>query len=296
MELKNLSTFIQVVESGSFSVAAKALGYTQSTVSFQIGQLEEELDCRLFDRINHSISLTDRGEQLLQHALKIRQSMQEFQEDFSKNSEPEGQVRIVSSDSICEKMMLLNYSNFYSRYPGIKLVFSTANTDDMLEILDRNEADVVFTLDNHIYRKEYITVRESPVRLHFVTSPKSPLSGAGRLKVTDLMDYPFLLTEKGMSYRKILDEKLASMSLEVDPVLEAARTDILSYCVENGNGISFLPDFVTEQKVNEGKLVYLDVEGFNLTIWKQLICHRGKWISRPLSEFLEFVKEHEFIW
>lgn len=296
MEFRNLKTFLQVVESGSFTKASEELGYTQSTVSFQIKQLETELACSLFDRIGHRIKLTDRGELLLAHAIKIQQSMQEFEEDFRQTQAPSGQVHIVSSDSICEKMMLLNYRNFYKEYPGIKLIFSTANTDEMLTMLERNEVDVLFTLDDHIYIQDFIIAKESQVKLHFVTGASSPLAGRKNLHIEDLLGYPFLLTEKGMSYRKILDAKLAQLSIELEPVLEAGRTDILSYCIEEGNGISFLPDFVTEPKVREGKLVRLDVANFDLAIWKQLIYHRNKWLSAPITAFIEFVKKHEFIW
>ena len=65
MEIRNLITFVQVAELNSFTKAAKALGYSQSTISFQIKQLETELDCLLFERINHTISLTEKGRELL---------------------------------------------------------------------------------------------------------------------------------------------------------------------------------------------------------------------------------------
>ena len=61
MEIRNLITFIQVAELNSFTNAASQLGYSQSTVSFQIKALEEELDCLLFERINHTITLTSIG-------------------------------------------------------------------------------------------------------------------------------------------------------------------------------------------------------------------------------------------
>ena len=65
MELRNLITFTNVAELGSFTKAGEQLGYSQSTVSFQIKQLEEELGCLLFERINHTIALTERGHELL---------------------------------------------------------------------------------------------------------------------------------------------------------------------------------------------------------------------------------------
>ena len=72
MQLRNLITFIHVAELGSFTKAAEQLGYSQSTISFQIKQLEEELDCLLFERINHTITLTERGHELVYYAHQIR--------------------------------------------------------------------------------------------------------------------------------------------------------------------------------------------------------------------------------
>ena len=65
MELKNLETFIQVAELSSFTKAADKLGYSQSTISFQIKQLETSLDTQLFERINHTVTLTQRGKEVL---------------------------------------------------------------------------------------------------------------------------------------------------------------------------------------------------------------------------------------
>ena len=71
MELRNLITFIHVAELGSFTKAAEQLGYSQSTISFQIKQLEDELGCLLFERINHTITLTQRGHELVSYVCDI---------------------------------------------------------------------------------------------------------------------------------------------------------------------------------------------------------------------------------
>ena len=80
MELRNLITFIHVAELGSFTKAAEQLDYSQSTVSFQIKQLEDELECLLFERINHTITLTQRGHELVAYAHKICALTDEFKE------------------------------------------------------------------------------------------------------------------------------------------------------------------------------------------------------------------------
>ena len=83
MEIKNLISFINVAELGSFTRAAEILGYSQSTVSFQIKQLEDELGCLLFERINHTITLTERGHELVAYAHQVLTLTDEFKEKLS---------------------------------------------------------------------------------------------------------------------------------------------------------------------------------------------------------------------
>lgn len=294
MEIRNLITFVHVAELNSFTKAAKTLGYSQSTVSFQIKQLETELDCMLFERINHTISLTEKGREVLSYAQQIRHLTDEFKQNLNNPQELSGHVHIVTPDSICEMMLTQNYQKFYSHYPKISLKFSTADTDDMFRILNHNEADVIFTLDSHIYHQDYIIAKEERISTHFVTGSDSPLAGKKNLSIRDIMDQPFILTEKKMGYRRVFDETLAQMSISIHPVMEIGRTDLITAALEKGVGISFLPDFVTEAKVSAGKLAYLDVIDFEIDIWKQLIFHRNKWISKHFDAFIRFVMEHEF--
>lgn len=294
MEIRNLITFVHVAELNSFTKAAKLLGYSQSTVSFQIKQLESELDCLLFERINHTISLTEKGRELLTYAQQVNNLTVEFKQNLNQNQELTGHIHIVTPDSICEMMLTDNYIDFYTKYPKISLKFSTADTDDMFRILDHNEADVIFTLDSHIYQQDYVIAKEEPIATHFVTNVNSPLAYKKNLSIRDIIDEPFILTEKRIGYRHSFDDILAKMSLEIHPVLEIGRTDLITAALEHGTYISFLPDFVTAKKVAEGKLVYLDVTDFEISIWKQLIYHRNKWISKHLEAFLNYVAENEF--
>ena len=294
MEVRNLITFVHVAELNSFTKAAKVLGYSQSTVSFQIKQLESELDCMLFERINHTISLTEKGRDLLLYAQQISHLTEEFKQNLCSSHEISGHVHIVTPDSICEMMLTQNYVDFYKHYPKITLKFSTADTDDMCRIHNHNEADVIFTLDSHVYHQDYVIAKEERISTHFVTSANSPLVLKKNLVIQDILEYPFILTEKKMGYRRVFDETLAQKSLYIQPVLEIGRTDLITTAIEKGIGISFLPDFVTEKKVAEGKLAYLDIIDFEIDIWKQLIYHRNKWISKHFNAFIQYVMEKEF--
>lgn len=293
MELRNLITFIHVAELGSFTKAAEQLGYSQSTVSFQIKQLEEELGCLLFERINHTITLTERGHELVSYAHGVRALMDEFKENLTKE-ELSGSIHIVTPDSICDDMINSHYIDFHEKYPSISIRFTTGDSALMLDMLDHNEADFIITLDSRLYNKDYIIAKEQPLSMHFVAKAASKFAGKKKLSVKDIVDEPFILTEHGQGYRRVLDRELAKMSLEITPVLEIGRTDIITATIAQNNMVSFLPDFITKDLVDSGVLCYLDVRDIHIDIWKQLIYHKNKWMSKSLKTFIDYVKENEF--
>ena len=294
MEIRNLITFMTVTELNGFTKAAEALGYTQSTVSFQIKQLEAELGCLLFERINHNVTLTAKGLELQEYARKIISLTEEVKQNITSPGEISGHIHAVTPDSVCEVMLSKSFEAFHKKYPKISLKFSTADTDDMFKILDRNEADVIFTLDSHVYQQDYIIAKEEPVNMRFVTSVDSPFVKRKNVKIEDIINEPFILTEKAMGYRNSFDDALARKSLQIDPILEIARTDLIANALEKGIGISFLPEFVVESRIQKGTLACIDVCDFHVDIWRQLIYHKNKWLSNPLKAFLKFVMENEF--
>ena len=294
MELRNLITFIHVAELGSFTKAAEQLGYSQSTISFQIKQLEDELDCLLFERINHTITLTERGHELVSYAHKVRALTDEFKERLSPKEACLGNVHIVTPDSVCEEMINSHYIDFHNQYPDLSIRFTTADTSVMFDMLDHNEADAIITLDSHSYRKDYIIAKEEPLSMHFVTNARSKFAGVPNLKIKDIVNEPFILTEYGQGYRRVLDHELAKKSLDITPVLEIGRTDIITHILAESDMISCLPDFVTRDMVKNGTLCYLDIADMNMDIWKQLIYHKNKWMSISLKTVIEYIKSHEF--
>ena len=294
MQLRNLITFIHVAELGSFTKAADQLGYTQSTVSFQIKQLEEELDCLLFERINHTITLTERGQELVYYAHQVRALTDEFKEKTSREDQLTGHIRIVTPDSVCEEMVNSHYIDFHSKYPLISIQFATGDTAMLLDMLDHNEADIIITLDQHCYNKDYVIAKEEQLSMHFVTNVASKFAGKQGLSIRDISGEPFVLTEHGQGYRRVLDRELAKKHMEITPVLEIGRTDMITSILTQSNMISFLPDFATKHLVDAGVLCYLDICDVNVEIWKQLIYHKNKWLSKSLKTVIDYIKENEF--
>lgn len=287
MDLKCLKTFLYVAELSSFTKAAERLGFSQPTISFQIKQLESELNVRLFERIRHTVKLTEQGREVLRYAYQVDQLTQGLANALRESRSIAGQVRLAMADSLCA-LMAGTFHDFWRRYPDIRLQIIAAGTEEMFQLLNRNDVDLVLTLDNRIYDAEYVIVHEEKAGAHFVASPYCPLARREEVSIQEVAEQPFLLTEKGMSYRRLLDEQLAARSLEISPVLETGNVQLICRLVEQGAGCSFLPDYAVAPAIASGRLVRLKVAGFEVDIWKQLFCHRNKWISPPIRAVQEY--------
>ena len=290
MDIKNLITFIHVAELRSFTKAGDKLGYSQSTVSFQIRQLENELGVPLFERINRTVTLTEHGTRLLRSAYKINELLQGFQEETKQESEVRGQVRLAMADSLSSEVIRRIFPELHRSYPGITLECISAGTQEMFRLLNQNEADIVYTLDNHIYDTNYVIQQETRIGVHFVCAAKNPLAAKDSISLEELVKQPFLLTEKGMSYRRMLDDQLAARSLEIQPVFVSGNADLICALVEQNAGLSLLPDYATRAYVEKGTVKYLHVPGVDIEIWTQLLHHRDKWVSEPMRIVIESLR------
>ncbi len=291
MDFQALNIFIQVAELNSFTKAAEKLGYSQPTISFQIKQLEKELNVQLFDRIGHTITLTDEGKLALKYAQKICNMSQEMIKSATSRYEAQGNIRIGIADSLCSPLITSQFESFKKKYPNISLCILTAPTDECYHLLNHNEVDIICTLDSKVHDTSYIVVDEEKIDVHIVVSTKHPLANKTKITMNDLLNESFILTEKGRSYRRLLDECFAKENFEIHPILEMSNANLLCELVENNMGISFLPDYVTQKAVNENKIKRIRVEGIELELWRQLSYHRDKWLSLELQAIIEHLKE-----
>ena len=290
MDTNVLKTFIAVCEYSGFSAAAKELGYTQSTVSSQIKQLEKELGVRLFDRYYHKINLTEKGVLVLQQARNILNAQAKMLDSLNSAESIEGEIRLSMSSSVCSRYFKNDFLRFHHQYPEIKVEITENGTEQMFDKLRKNETDLVFTLDRHIYDSDFIICAEQEEQVHFIAAADNPVADCS-WELSEISQNEFVLTEQAMSYRKILNETLASQSLEIRPVLEIGNPIQICELVKNSSLLSFLPDFISEKYVNDGQIKRLDVAGCPVTVWTQLLLHKNKWRSPAINVFIEFYKE-----
>lgn len=295
MDLRVLSIFIEVAELGSFTRAGEKLGYSQPTISFQIKQLEKEMGAQLFDRIGHTVTLTDAGRDALSYAQQICHTGQEMLLGSQQRRVPSGMLRLGMADSLCEPLIVGHFAQFRTAYPSVRLNITTLDTSALLESLDHNDVDMICTMDDHVYDTNYVIADEEEIGVHFVASPAHPLAALPEVGLEQLLEQPFLLTEKGMSYRRLMDEQLARISLEINPILETGQADLIRKLVGENMGLSFLPDYVTENMVRAGQLVRLNVPQLQVVVWKQLLYRREKWLSAAMRAMIDHMKSIRLI-
>lgn len=286
MDLRSLETFLEVAERSSFTRAGEYLGYSQPTVSFQIRQLEQELGVPLFDRIGHTVTLTDAGREALDYAQRICNLSREMTMGARQDQTIRGSIRLGMADSLCDPLIARNFHRFRRDYPGITLRVFNAGTGELVRMLDHNEADMICSMDSRVCDMSYVTVQEEAIGVHFVASGENPLAKKAQVGLKELLEQPFLLTEKGMSYRRLMEERLAEQSLAVQPVLETARADLICDLVAQNMGISFLPDYVTQADVDAGRMVRLPVAEVSVTVWMQILYRRDKWLSPQMKALI----------
>lgn len=203
----------------------------------------------------------------------------------------EAPIRFAMAPSVCSVMMGQAYLAFHKMFPNVLLKIVEAETGHMLQLLNQNDVDLVFSVDRREFSSDYVVASEKKEAVHFIVSSHSPLCGRKESSIEEILTYPFFLSEKGLSYRRILDEKLAERNLSVTPLVEMGYTQLLLELVALGGGISFLPDYVTRKSYQEGKIAYLDVKDFDAEIWRQLVYHKNKWVSPAMKKVMEYCAE-----
>ena len=274
MEIRNLITFVRIAEVKNFSKSAEILGYSQSAVTMQIKQLEEELKAQLFERIGKQVKLTQAGERLLPHALEILNS---------------GKLRVGTCESYIISILPPVIMEFSEICPHVELSFHSALVADLFDMLRQNDIDLICFLDQKVYFPEWIKVLERPERIHFVASVDSPLAGQRKIPIERLLQQPLYLTERGVSYRYAMEQALAEKGYALHPFLEVGNTEVITRFLLKNKGISFLPEYVVRDDVASGRLVILDTECPEIMMWSQLAYHRNKFVTPQMERFMELM-------
>ena len=290
MELRNIKTFARIAEVGSFTRVATELGYTQSAVTMQVKQLERELGCVLFERLSRSVRLTPEGERLLPVANRMLQAADEASRIAQKPGEVSGTLRIGVSDSLLVGVLAPVLSELSRTYPRVCASTHQQMPDEQFAMLRRNDIDVLLLLDERMERPEWVKVFEVPAEVGFVAAATDPLARRTKVPLEEVLSRPLFLTERDVSYRTGLDERIWARGLEATPRVECGNTAFLAELVEGCGGVSFLPSCAVRAAVAAGRLAHVDVDFERLDLWHQAIVRKNKVMTPQMRLFLELVQ------
>ena len=287
MELREINTFLHVAKLRSFSKAAVQLGYTQAAVTIQIHNLEHELGVHLFDRIGKQTTLTHQGSVFYEYATSVMRELAQARDTLANPQELTGHLCIGTIESVCAGILPKLLRTYHKLHPKVTVRIIIDSPGAILEKMNNNLVDIAYFLDRQVYDTKWEKVLEQPEKVCFVASSRHPLASRQELELDEIIGLPFISTERDASYRYLLEQYLAARGKEIRPFLEIGNTEFIINQPRHNLGISLLPEFTIQKDLEQGILTALQVKDFQLKVWRQILYHRDKWVSREMSSFLE---------
>lgn len=254
MDLRRFITLKTVVEEGSFLRASQKLCCTQSTVTFHIQQLEQEFSVQLFEKIGRRMCLTREGKKLLPHIYELTRVMDTLREAAKKESDPDGELRVVSGETLLSYRMPEVLQRFRQRAPKVRLSLQSLNCYVIRDALLNDEADVgVFYRvgnDDALNRREL-----GEQSLVLVASPQIAdvdFTEPGRHNACS-----FIINEPQCVFRQIFESTLRQRRITVENTIELISIESIKRCVAANIGVSYLPRFAVEKELESGELIEL---------------------------------------
>ncbi len=292
MEIRQIQSFIMITQEGSFSKAAEILGYSQSAITVQIRLLENELGFKLFDRVSKRISLTSQGRQFLECATQISMQVRRAEQLKANASELHNPLHIGTLTSLCFSKFppILNY--FRQNHYKVTMRITTASPKELIEMMDRNQLDLIYILDRSRSNSSWVKVMEIPEPIVFAASPDFHLAGRDEISLDELLKEPFFLTERNENYRRELDHFLEACGKSLTPFLEISSTEFIIQMVKENCGITYLPYFAVQKAIQDGSLTTLNVPDIRIQMYRQIFYHKDKWKTLEMEEFIRLAKEN----
>ena len=289
MELKHLNTFLVLSKIKNFTKTAEYLNYAQSSVTTQIQQLEKELNVRLFERIGKSVALTLEGEKLVPYATKMISLSSDIEKMYANSDNP-GRIVIGASESISIYRLPEIIKVYKRNHPDVDIFLMLLDSSDFIPLLTDNTIDIAFTMDHPITDKSTTSLLKIDESICVLSTPEHPLALKKIVSIQDFADIPMILTGHGCCYRNMFEKDLSMFNISPKIVLETGSIHVIKQTAMSGLGICILPELAVQKELGNRSLVRL-AYNTNYNIVSQLICHKDKWISPNLCDFITVVKQ-----
>jgi DNA-binding transcriptional LysR family regulator len=292
---RRLQVFHTVARLLSFTKAAETLHMTQPAVTFQVRQLEEYFNTRLFDRTHNKISLTEAGERVFGFADQIFDLYGRMENAVREmTGEVSGDLIIGASTTIAEYMLPPLLGDFKEQYPDVDIHLKVGNTDSIVHMVENNVIDLG-VVEAPVTNKNLMVEHCRNDHLVAIVAPRHPLASQSVTTLGEVLSYPFICREEGSGTREVIAEYLQQQGdnpvLHMNVALELGSPEAVKGAVEAGMGISIVSRATIQKELQLGTLVAINIEPaierpFSFVHQKQ------KFRKRLMETLLEFASDY----
>ena len=256
MDLRQLEAFKLILQTGTFSTAARKLGLTQSALSHQIRSLEEELGEQLLVRARPRAYLTAAGQRLLLSAERIFEELNELKSQFGKTRAGSsiGTLRVAATHLAISYIYGDLLERFAGRHPDVELIFhATETTEVPVQRVAQRESDIGFTVlpVEHAKLEALQLIRVEQV---FIVSPKHPLAPHKSTSIDELRHWPFARFEPGTGGRHVSDSLFIGQGGYPSILAESNDVEYIKRVIRIGLGVALVPVFCVHRELKNGTI------------------------------------------
>jgi len=290
MDLDQLHTFLEIVRLKSFSKAALTCYRTQPAISAQIRQVEQELNCSLFERLGTRIELTPAGKIFAEYAEQILDLRRRAQDAINELERvPRGELVIAANEATCIYVLPTVFSEFKQLFPNVQLMVDRNYGRHVVDAVMDNLADFGFTqLPVQEKKLQVLPIHTDEIKL--ILPVGHPLAGRAEVRCEDLAGQMLLLPKAGTT-RSRVNAWLEPVEDRVQISMELDSTEMIKRFVLAGMGVSFLASSHFQEGLEAGQFAAASLAPEPLMRRLGLVYRRDKALSKAGLGFIQVVME-----
>lgn len=259
LDSRQLHAFSALARRGSFTLAAKDLFLTQSAVSHAIKALEDDVGCRLLDRIGRRVMLTQAGEQFLRHTEKILREMEAARAGLETLAKwGHGRLRVGASTTACQHILPTVLREFRQSYPKCVIRVEPGDHGLQLDLLRGGHVDLALVLEPPVPGpSEFTFVPIFQDELHFVVAPQHPWAREGRAPREQIEAETLVLYNKTSQTFRLVSDYFREERITLSNFIELGSMEAIKELVKIGIGAGVLAAWIARSELEQGSLVSL---------------------------------------
>lgn len=240
-DLTDLRLLIHIAEQKSLTRAAERMHLSLAAASSRIKELETRFGTRLLYRENKGVQLSPAGETLLLHAQQFMQQVERLKGDMQQyNNGLKGHIRIFANTTAATEFMPEVLGNFLARNPQVNVSLEERLNQEILRGIQDGTADIGIVA-GPVRAPELEVINFSTDRLVLATAPEHALAGAGRLNLTQTLDFPHIGLHEGSTLQHFLNRIVAENGQRLNLRIQVRGFESMCRMIEANVGIGVLP-------------------------------------------------------